>query len=302
MSQGTKLSAEHAKLLDKIFTARGGFMGYDVMGAMEQLSTVEYTDLMTAYAAALLSKALKLPPGAPWPPTEKRDDYGFRDVDGPRRQPMIDAVMGRLVKLTQARSVVDLGCGTGRWLASCLAHGATEVVGVDAYPADDRLMIPTTSFVQAELREPVDLGRTFDAAVCLWLGECIEEKHAETLVRTCVAAAPVVCFAAATPLSTGPRPWFHEEWPSYWARLFLAHDYVPLEILRDQLWNVPECRPKLTQALILFVKRDHLPRLPGLASARVTEDLALLDRVHPNEYLSMTHDYMHIMQIEGMGD
>ncbi len=295
------MSAETKKLLERLLVARvgSGMVGRDLMLAMEQLTKDEYTAMMTAYAAALLAQ-MGVPEGA-WPTTEQRDDFGFRDVRGPHRQPMIDAIMSRLMTLTQASSVVDLGCGAGGWLASCLAHGAKEVLGVDAHPPDEHLQIPAQSFRQLELREPIDLGRGFDVAVCLWLGECVEERYAETVVRNCTAAAPVVCFSAATPLMSGPRPWFHEQWPSYWARLFRDQGYVALEILRDQVWNLPEVRAKNAQSLILFVHRDHLSRLPALRGARVTEDLGLLDRVHPIEYLSVCHDFLHVVPLGGGG-
>ena len=81
------------------------------------------------------------------------------------------AVIPRVLGLTGARSVVDVGCGTGAWSWACRELGVPQVVGVDgAYvPAEHRGHV--TEFIERDLAGPLDLGRSFALALCLEVAE-----------------------------------------------------------------------------------------------------------------------------------
>ena len=115
------------------------------------------------------------------------------------------AVMPRVIGLTGARSVVDVGCGTGAWSRACRELGVPEVVGVDgAYvPAEHR--VHPTAFIERDLAEPLDLGRSFGLAICVDVAEDLPPERAPGLVADLTGLAPVVLFAAAVPGQTRHR-------------------------------------------------------------------------------------------------
>lgn len=68
-----------------------------------------------------------------------------------------------------ARSILDVGCGTGAHARALLEHGF-EVTGVDIEPAFvemARAKCPNGTFETEDMRT-LDLGRRFDAVVCLF--------------------------------------------------------------------------------------------------------------------------------------
>lgn len=68
-----------------------------------------------------------------------------------------------------ARTVLDIACGTGRH-ARLLTRRGYDVVGIDASPsllAEARKRDSRTRYRQADMRS-FNLGRTFDGIICLW--------------------------------------------------------------------------------------------------------------------------------------
>ena len=77
-------------------------------------------------------------------------------------------VVPLVLELTGARSVVDVGAGTGVWLAAFLDHGVERVLGIEGDHLDlTSVDIPADRFVLHDLTQPVDIGQRFDLAVSL---------------------------------------------------------------------------------------------------------------------------------------
>jgi ubiquinone/menaquinone biosynthesis C-methylase UbiE len=73
---------------------------------------------------------------------------------------------------------VDLGCGTGSYLAALAAHGV-GVVGVDFAPAmlaRARRQAPAARLVEADLNDPLPFDDgDFDAALCVYAFQCVRD-------------------------------------------------------------------------------------------------------------------------------
>jgi SAM-dependent methyltransferase len=182
-----------------------------------------------------------------------------------------DAIAPFVTQLVHPTSIVDLGCGTGSWLA---AFGIADVLGFDgAWVSRSQLEIPEERFQQHDLRQPLVLDRTFDLALSVEVGEHLPPEAASVLVASLTRLAPVVLFSAAIPHQGGTGH-VNPQWPAYWAERFASNDYVPCDVSRPQFWCHPDVRIAHAQNLILYVKRDQLSRLE-LAETR------LLPLVHP---------------------
>ncbi len=178
-----------------------------------------------------------------------------------------------------ARSVVDVGCGLGAWLAVFREHGVDDLVGYDGPWVDrSRLLVTPGEFRAVDFHEPIEVERSFDLAVCLEVAHLLDAQHADRFVETLVSLADVVLFSAAIP-GQGGLHHVNEQWPSYWAELFLSRDYVATDPFRAALWEQPEVKWWFAQNIVCYVAASALERLPGLERARcATTPLPL---VHP---------------------
>jgi len=211
------------------------------------------------------------------------NDYYDAHRDGARRS--AGAVVPLVLGLVPARSVIDLGCGRGTWLAAFRAHGAGEVRGVDGDHVDrDRLEVPSECFQAHDLRRPFRAGRRFDLAVSLEVAEHLPAEAADDFVGSLTLLAPVVLFSAAAPYQGGEGH-VNERWPAYWAEWFAARGYVPVDCLRRRIWDNPDVDWWYAQNAFLYVEHGRLEADAALRreyEAAGPHDLPL---VHPRRYL-----------------
>jgi SAM-dependent methyltransferase len=221
------------------------------------------------------------PPGATADaePSVYDADYFDWQIRGARLS--AEVVVPLVLELVGPRSVVDVGCGVGAWLAVFGEHGIADLLGVDGAFLDRwRLLIPTESFVAHDLTTPLRLGRTFDLAVCLEMAEHLPGEAAETLTATLTDLAPVVLFSAAPP-GQGGVGHVNEQPPAYWQALFWRRGYVPVDVLRSQIWTDGRVEPWYSQNTLLYVRQDCLRFYPRLREARRQTDDDQLLRIHP---------------------
>lgn len=162
-------------------------------------------------------------------------------------------------ELVECTSVVDVGCGVGPWLRAVGECGVDDFLGIDGQwvPAD-RLAIPADRFLAHDLRQPLELGRRFDLAICVEVAEHLPADAAATLVRTLTSLAPAILFSAAVP-DQGGDGHINEQWPDYWARLFRAHGFGAHDCIRLPLWNDPRVDWWYRQNVLLYADRGRAP-------------------------------------------
>lgn len=197
--------------------------------------------------------------------------------------------------MPKPRTVVDVGCGLGTWLAVFKQHGA-EVAGVDgAYVQKDMLYIDREEFMEADLENEsiTNGGQRFDLAVSLEVAEHLSAKRASTFISDLASLADVVLFSAAVPLQGGTNH-INEQWQSYWAKLFSDEGYVCLDCIRPQIWNVNEIKVEYKQNILLYVKENALSNYPRLLEFYIghRHDIQNLDMIHPFNWLGVV-SYLH---------
>jgi SAM-dependent methyltransferase len=184
-------------------------------------------------------------------------------------------VVPLVIDLISPASVVDVGCGVGGWLAEFISAGIHDAHGYDGdYVPRAMLTIPPDRFHAADLTTPLNLGRRFDLAISLEVGEHLPPPSSETFVATLCSAAPVVLFSAAIPLQGGTGH-VNERWPEEWATLFAARGYRAVDALRPLIWHDQRVAVWYRQNLLLFASD------PRLAAARARTSDTMLGIVHP---------------------
>jgi SAM-dependent methyltransferase len=187
-------------------------------------------------------------------------------------------VLPLVCQVLRPKSVVDVGCGTGSWLAVFHEMGVREVLGVDAARLDHSMLeISRSQFLEHDLSAPLELDRRFELALCLEVGEHLVPERADHLVAELTALAPAVLFSAAVPGQggTGHR---NEQWPEYWAERFVNRGFRPHDFLRAKLWRDGRVRYFYAQNMVLYVRERDAGRFPLLPAAVSGLPLPL---VHP---------------------
>jgi SAM-dependent methyltransferase len=219
--------------------------------------------------------------------SEARYDRAFHELHRSGSGSSAEVVVPLVVEWVRPRSVVDVGCGTGTWLAAFRRRGVEDMIGVDgsAVPCD-LLQIPADRFLVRDLSKPLDLGRTFDLALCLEVGEHLPAASAPTLVASLAALAPVVLFSAAIP-GQGGVGHVNEEWPRAWAERFRAAGFAWADPIRPRIWNDPGVEPWYAQNALLFHRIGRFPApAPWDAAGAAPADGAWpLPLVHPHGWL-----------------
>ncbi len=197
------------------------------------------------------------------------DDDAVPTID-PTSDASARAVMARVIGLTGARSVVDIGSGTGAWSRACREVGVPEVVGVDgAYVAAEHRVHPT-SFIERDLAEPLDLGRSFGLVICVDVAEDLPPDRGPGLVADITGLAPVVLFAAAVPGQTGTEH-VNEQWSEYWVARFDAEGWTCRDAIRPWVRTNEDVAWQLRQSLFLAVApsvEQAYTSFPRLAAVR----------------------------------
>jgi SAM-dependent methyltransferase len=111
------------------------------------------------------------------------------------------AVVPTIAAIVKPASVIDIGCGTGSWLA---AFGLDDVLGADAYVPNEALEIPLERFVRTDLTSVFSAGRSFDLALSVEVGEHLPVEAAPLLVQTLVGHSPAVVFRLRSPARPAP--------------------------------------------------------------------------------------------------
>jgi SAM-dependent methyltransferase len=199
------------------------------------------------------------------------------------------AMVPLVVRLLSVRSVADIGCGDGSWLAVFRELGVEEIFGIDGEYVDPSLLqIPRDCFKVFDLTKAFDLGRVFDLAVSLEVAEHLPADSAPVFVESLTRLAPTVLFSAAIPFQGGTHH-INEQWPDKWVDLFREHDYLPIDCIRKRVWQNDAVEWWYAQNILLFVRADLIEGTPALKAEFELTNPNQLALVHPRQFLYL-HD------------
>ena len=209
----------------------------------------------------------------------------FASIEQSTRQ-SAEEIIPIVVQLVRPESAIDIGCGLGSWLATLQKNGVEDIVGVDGdYVGKDALQIPQEAFTAKDLSKPLRFNRQFDLALSIEVAEHLPHDCAETFIDSLTQLAPVILFSAAIPFQGGNHH-VNEQWPEYWAKLFLDRGYLAIDCIRKKVWQNPNVLYCHSQNVILYVKRDHVEKSEILKRELEISGGPILPLVHPLVYLS----------------
>ena len=137
-------------------------------------------------------------------------------------------ILPLVLRLVQPRSLIDVGCGVGTWLAEAERLGINRLVGIEGdwvRPAD--LRSRTIELRTSDLERPISSAERFDLSMSLEVAEHLTPGRADSFVAELCALGKVVLFGAAIP-GAGEINHINEQWQSAWAARFARHAYHPI--------------------------------------------------------------------------
>lgn len=204
-----------------------------------------------------------------------------------------DVILPLLLSIILPQSVLDVGCGTGTWLATAAAHGINDVMGVDGdWVEPKNLKIPVDRFSAVDLSTPFNLDRRFDLVISLEVAEHLPEAASRTFVESLSRHGDVILFSAAAP-NQGGTTHLNEQWPSYWIERFAGLGFSSFDCIRTQIWEDEDVDPWYAQNIFLFANQSGLSRWPELSSAAELHHARPLQIVHPGLLCRANHKAAH---------
>lgn len=195
-------------------------------------------------------------------------------------------ILPLLIDVFQPRSLIDIGCGQGTWSKTAMDLGIEDQVGVDGAWAQPVLQIPRETFRPCDLAAPFDLGRHFDLAISMEVGEHISPAQADVFVGNIVRHSDAVVFSAAAPYQGGVHH-VNEQWPAYWAQKFAERDYRCFDFLRWRVWDDRRIATWYRQNLLVFANRRNAALIHGLEVQAAETPPAAIAVIHPDMWVNM---------------
>lgn len=213
---------------------------------------------------------------------EKKYDTGFYESQYKGSYQSAEVILPYIQQWVDPKSVLDVGCGVGTWLKVWKDQlNVSDILGIDGdYVNKQMLQIPPDNFVSKDLKEAFTVDRKFDLVMSLEVGEHLPTNTSGMFIENLCRHGDVVVFSAALLKQQGTYH-INEQLPEFWAKLFLERGYVPVDILRDQIWNNEKVEWWYRQNIILYVKKDALKHYPALEERAKHTNPDCLVRIHP---------------------
>lgn len=252
-----------------------------------------------------LIKQQQYPHGFPWRKTRLKDiplprgqtkeveidKYGeefFHEIKTSAQQ-SAKAVLPVLWEIldNKVESVVDVGCGTGSWLAQVSSLFAVDdVLGIDGeYVNLKELEIPVHKFQAQDLTTTLSVQRRFDLVMCLEVAEHLPPHGSDSFINSLTSLGDTILFSAAIPLQPGTNH-INTHFPHYWVELFAQNGYKCVDCLREKFWNDNQVEWWYAQNMLVFVKEEVLRHNDRLLLLHEKTDLERLARIHPKNLSS----------------
>jgi SAM-dependent methyltransferase len=140
-----------------------------------------------------------------------------------RTEPFCQAVWRTLGPF---KTVVDLGCGIGEFIAHFNRVFGIYAVGFEGCENCLTYITSGASIYMHDLREPLNWGDSkFDLCMCLELAEHIEPEYVDVLIDSCCSTSEMILFTAAKP-GQGGLGHVNLQPEEYWVEKFKTRNYT----------------------------------------------------------------------------
>ena len=154
------------------------------------------------------------------------------------------------------KTVIDVGCGDGAWLAAFAERGCS-VIGIDgAWVPRERLRIGQQHFITHDLVQPLPdsvYACRFDLVLSLEVAEHLPEARADGFVHDLARLGDRLLFSAAVP-GQGGYGHVNEQPHEYWIERFEGLGFAHSALLQRRFGQREEVASWYRNNLLVFVK------------------------------------------------
>lgn len=182
------------------------------------------------------------------------------------------AMLPLLQQQLDVKSVLDVGCGQGGWLAVWKELGAETVHGIDGdYVERESLFVDEKEFTAADLSKPFYMARQFDLAQSLEVGEHLPTDSSADFVASIVKHAPIVLFSAAARGQGGDNH-VNEQDYEFWRKHFANNGYVAIDYIRPLIIENKDIEAWYRYNPFLYVNKQQVETLPEALKKCIVPD------------------------------
>lgn len=165
----------------------------------------------------------------------------------------VDPVVSHLIKIFNPQSVIDIGCGYGKWLEEFYNCGVTDILGIDGdYIDKEKLTIPIENFKDFDLERPIIIDKKYDLLLCLEVAEHLTPERAKSLIYDLIKLSDTIVFSAAIPFQPG-KGHINGQYPQFWLKLFEENNFNCYDIIRPIYWNNNQVEWWYRQNILVFI-------------------------------------------------
>lgn len=167
-----------------------------------------------------------------------------------------EEILPYVFSILKPHTILDVGCGTGKWLTIAKQLGAIEVKGLEGVDIErSMLTITDIEFVHHDLTTPFLLDKVYDLTICLEVAEHLPYHAAEILIQGLTAHSKFILFSAAIP-GQGGQNHINEQIPEYWQRIFKLNNFYPYDILRKRFWDNAKVEWWYKQNMLVYAPQE----------------------------------------------
>ena len=179
------------------------------------------------------------------------------------------------------QSYLDVGCGTGTWLAVAQDMEIPRLFGVDGpWLSIDQFEIGGSNFRVADVKQPIDLEEKFDLVSCLEVASDVPADFEDALIQSLARHSDAILFSSAAKTQRH-KTHVNRRWQNHWVSKFSDLGFESFDIVRPQFWSDSRVGAHYRQNCILYAR--------GAAAKHIRESLEKndfmpsfpVDVVHP---------------------
>lgn len=205
--------------------------------------------------------------------SNRAENVKYRHPESERVDRSAEVVVPILLQMVEANSVVDVGCGVGKWLKTFKENGVNDILGVDGPHLDPAGFLPGEDvLIRVDLEKPFRLDRRFDLAVSIEVAEHISPENARGFVESLCLLSDTIVFSAAAP-GQGGQNHLNEQPPSYWIEKFESFGFEFEDRIRPLIWDAGQVQTWYKQNMLFFRRSD---------GTRKNTSPVLIDVMHPD--------------------
>jgi cyclopropane fatty-acyl-phospholipid synthase-like methyltransferase len=191
-------------------------------------------------------------------------------------------VLQHLFRYHPSKSMLDVGCGQGAWLAAAEALGVESLKGFDGeWVKPEQLQSKNIDFEAVNFDAAIpSVDQRFDLCISLEVAEHVSRSKAKDFVDLLCSASDVILFSAAIPHQGGTNH-VNEEWQSYWVEIFAANGYRCEDFIRGLIWDDDAVEWWYKQNILVFYNTSNQDACEKFQNV---ERKPMLDAVHPQMF------------------